>query len=158
MQDPNPDNENAKLKDLSHKQALAYAHDLRKLHTQMQKHFEDTISAAVRAIEAKDEYTRGHTERVTLYSLQIAAKLGFSTNELKILDIAGRMHDIGKIGIPDAVLNKPGALTDAEYAQIKEHVNIGRQIMAPMAFVKDSNPAAFSHHERWDGKGYPEYR
>lgn len=140
----------------SQKQSLAYAKDITSLYKQLQNLFIETIDAAVQAIEAKDAYTRGHTERVTNYSVQIGHKMGLSKQALVDLGTAGRIHDIGKIGIPDAILNKPDRLTEQEFEIIKSHVQIGRDIMQPMEFLNDIAPIAFSHHERWDGKGYPD--
>jgi HD-GYP domain-containing protein (c-di-GMP phosphodiesterase class II) len=121
-----------------------------------------TTIALAAAIEAKDLYTRGHTERVTQISLAIAQKLiGFKTytlpeNFLENLHIASLLHDIGKIGIPEAILNKPGKLTDEEFKIIKEHTLKGVAILQPIKELEECIAAVKYHHERYDGKGYPE--
>lgn len=154
-----PEDELASMQDrldASQKQSLTYAKDITSLYSQLKEHFVSTLAAAVRTIEAKDAYTRGHTERVTQYTLEIAKAVGFSTQELNSLELAGQIHDIGKIGVPDAVLNKPDRLTDEEFEIIRSHIQIGRKIIQPLGFLEEIAPIAFSHHERYDGKGYPD--
>lgn len=109
----------------------------------------------INTLEARDSYTRGHTDRVTEYTLEIARRMDFSEQDLRTLRIAGQIHDIGKIGVPDATLNKPGRLTDEEYEIIKTHMTIGPKLVEGLDFLKEATPIAFAHHERWDGKGYP---
>jgi HD-GYP domain-containing protein (c-di-GMP phosphodiesterase class II) len=115
------------------------------------------------AIEAKDHYTKGHTERVTRYALLIAQKLQAKHKSLKIddafmgnLHVASLLHDIGKIAVPEGILNKPGRLTEEEFARIKEHPERGVKILAHIKELKDAIPGVKYHHERFDGKGYPE--
>ena len=124
--------------------------------------FINTTIALAEAIDAKDHYTRGHTERVTQYSLLIAKKIS-TYNDVKLqekfldnLHIASLLHDIGKIAIPESVLNKPGKLTDEEFAKIKEHPERGSRILKPIKELKESIQGVKYHHERYDGKGYPE--
>lgn len=107
-------------------------------------------------IEAKDEYTRGHSHRVAEYSALIAKELGWDSKDILNLKYAAHLHDIGKIGIPDTVLNKPTKLTAEEYAVIKEHPVIGAEILKNITIVKDAAKVARHHHERYDGTGYPD--
>lgn len=108
------------------------------------------------AIEAKDEYTCGHSQRVSLYATLIAHKLGLNADEILNLKYAAYLHDIGKIGIPDTILNKPSRLTPEEYAVTKEHTVIGSEILNNITLVKHVSEVARSHHERYDGTGYPD--
>ncbi|MBG0791014.1 MAG: response regulator [Desulfovibrionaceae bacterium] len=114
-----------------------------------------SITSLVRALEARDKYTCGHSESVTGIAMGVARHLGFSNNDMARLHIAGLLHDLGKIGVRDNVLLKPGKLTDAEYEHIKEHTTVVADILAPLPGMKDVLLAASSHHERWDGSGYP---
>ena len=130
---------------------------------QESKYFDDmhvsyfnTIHALVLAIEARDPYTRGHTERVTKFSLQIARSLGMSEQDREIMRYAGEVHDVGKISIPDSILNKPGLLTPAERATIEMHPVKGAEMLEPLEFLKPAIPIVRYHHERYDGTGYPE--
>lgn len=107
-------------------------------------------------IEAKDEYTRGHSYRVAEYAAMIAAELGWTPEEIQELKHAAYLHDIGKIGIPDQILNKPSKLTDDEYNLIKQHPVIGAEILKDITFIPHIIEVARSHHERYDGKGYPD--
>ncbi len=107
------------------------------------------------ALEAKDVYTRGHSERVTVYACVLAYWLDLPETTIQNIYQAGLVHDIGKIGIPDAVLNKPGRLTDDEYELIKMHPVIGANILAPIEFLDEIRKIVLHHHERWDGRGYP---
>lgn len=115
-----------------------------------------TLEALVNALEAKDPYMRGHSARVADMSATIAHQLGLSEEEVEHVRVAGRLHDIGKIGTREAVLNKQGALTPEEFEHVKQHVVIGSQILAPLSHLGDIMPAVRYHHERWDGTGYPD--
>ena len=115
-----------------------------------------TLEALVNALEAKDPYLRGHSARVADLSAMVAAQLGCTDEQIESVRTAGRLHDIGKIGIREEVLNKQGRLTDEEYEQVKQHVTVGSQILAPLVHLKDVIGFVRSHHERWDGKGYPD--
>ncbi|PYO84979.1 MAG: hypothetical protein DMD65_01880 [Gemmatimonadetes bacterium] len=108
------------------------------------------------ALEAKDPYMRGHSARVADLSATIAHQLGLSEEAVEAVRVAGRLHDIGKIGTREAVLNKQGPLTPEEFEHVKQHVLIGSQILAPLAHLGDIIPAVRGHHERWDGTGYPD--
>ena len=109
----------------------------------------------VHAIEAKDPYTRGHSERVNRCSMLIADALDMEHEEKNVLNWASIMHDIGKIGIPESILNKPGKLTTDEYEIIKAHPEKGHTILKPLEQISDSLPGILHHHERYDGNGYP---
>lgn len=117
--------------------------------------FMGTLHALTSAIDAKDTYTHGHSERVALLSRQLAAALGMPPEQVERVYIAGLVHDVGKIGVPEAVLTKPGRLTREEFEQIKKHPEIGAQIVRDIRQMKDLIPGVLHHHERWDGKGYP---
>ena len=114
-----------------------------------------SIDAMVKALEAKDFYTRGHSQRVTLYSLAIATELGMVGEELADLRRASVLHDLGKIGVREAVLNKPGKLTEEEFTEIVRHPETAVRILEPIPFFRPLLPAILHHHERFDGKGYP---
>ncbi len=115
-----------------------------------------TLEALVNALEAKDPYLRGHSARVADLSAGVAAHLGRPDEEIEIVRTAGRLHDIGKIGIREEILNKPGPLSDDEYEHVKQHVLVGSQILAPLVHLRDVITYVRSHHERWDGCGYPD--
>jgi putative nucleotidyltransferase with HDIG domain len=114
-----------------------------------------TVEALANAIEARDSYTRGHTERVYLLSRAIAEELGWAEEQLGDLKIGALLHDIGKIGVPDAILNKPGPLTPAELEIMKNHPVAGARMVESIVFLKPAIPYILHHHERHDGKGYP---
>ena len=115
-----------------------------------------TLEALVNALEAKDPYLRGHSARVADLSALIAAHLGLSDEEIEAVRTAGRLHDIGKIGIREEVMKKPGPLSDEEYDHVKQHVLVGCQILAPLVHLRHVITYVRSHHERWDGFGYPD--
>lgn len=115
----------------------------------------DSIETLRYTIEAKDIYTRGHSDRVSEFSVLIGKKLGLSDEDLNTLKIGGLFHDIGKIGVPDSILQKADKLTDDEYSQIKQHPNIGVHILSNATIFKDILPIVEHHHERFDGRGYP---
>lgn len=114
----------------------------------------ETIIAIARAVDAKDENTSNHSVRVSEYSVEIAKKLGYSEEEQENLRRAALLHDIGKIGIPDIILNKPARLTDEEYNTMKTHVLVGGEILKDFSLVPHIQEGAMYHHERYDGKGY----
>jgi HD-GYP domain-containing protein (c-di-GMP phosphodiesterase class II) len=125
------------------------------LYDEQQKTYLNTIHALVSAIEASDSYTRGHSERVTRYSLAIAKKLGLPQERLKIMERAAILHDIGKIGINLALLHKIGKLTPEDVSDLQQHPEIGIKILEPIEFLHDVRLCIVQHHERFDGKGYP---
>ncbi|MFC2166322.1 HD-GYP domain-containing protein, partial [Acidobacteriota bacterium] len=118
--------------------------------------FLNTIKSLVSAIDAKDQYTRHHSTRVTEYSLKIAKSMDFSEKEMEDLELAGYLHDIGKIAVPESILNKPGPLTDEEFALIKEHPVRGENILKPMVEFSEISRIVRAHHEHYNGKGYPD--
>ncbi len=114
-----------------------------------------TIQTLRYTVEAKDTYTRGHSDRVSQYSVLIGKHLGLSDKELHDLEIGGLFHDIGKIGVPDSILRKESKLTDDEYSEIKNHPAIGEHILSSATIFKDIIPIVKHHHEKYDGTGYP---
>ncbi|MFZ5813379.1 MAG: response regulator [Thermodesulfobacteriota bacterium] len=114
-----------------------------------------SMKSLVTALEARDGYTKGHTARVSAMALSLGRFMGLGEDALRDLEIAANLHDIGKIGVRDAVLLKPGPLTDEEYAMIQEHAVIGAEILRPIASLRNVVPLIMYHHERWDGEGYP---
>ena len=115
-----------------------------------------TILALAEAVEAKDTYTKGHSQRVAEYSKAIAQKMGYTENQLQEVYFIALMHDIGKIGVPDAVINKTDRLTDEEFAEIKKHPVKGYDILKQINELPGISEGARWHHERWDGRGYPD--
>lgn len=114
-----------------------------------------TVRSLSNAIEAKDKYTQGHCENVTKHSLETAKILGLPEEDLVTLEYAALLHDVGKIGIPSSILNKPSRLTEKEFDIIKSHPTIGYEILKDIEFLKRSALIIYQHHERIDGKGYP---
>src|SRR5437667_5117763 len=115
-----------------------------------------TVEALVNALEAKDPYLRGHSARVADLSANIATEMGLAEEDVERIRMAGRLHDLGKIGTRDAVVNKEGPLTADEFEHVKQHVIIGAQILAPLVHLGDIVAMVKSHHERFDGTGYPD--
>lgn len=122
---------------------------------ELERAYLDTIGILRQTVEAKDPYTRGHSDRVSEYSVLIGKKLGLDEKALHILKIGGLFHDIGKIGIPDSILLKESKLSDEEYSQIKNHPMIGVHMLGDAAIFTDILPIVKHHHERYDGRGYP---
>ena len=129
--------------------------ELKEKNDELEKAYLDTIGILRYTVEAKDPYTRGHSDRVSEYSVLIGTKMGLDENTLHLLKIGGLFHDIGKIGIPDSILLKETKLDDEEYSQIKNHPAIGAHILGDAEIFKDIIPIVLHHHERFDGKGYP---
>lgn len=123
---------------------------------QNQELFLETIRTLAAAIDAKDPYTRGHSERVASYSMALSRHLGLKQEEVFQIHIASILHDVGKLGIKDVILNKPGGLSDEEFEIMRQHPSIGAQIMSPIRMLKDIIPGIRNHHETWDGNGYPD--
>ena len=115
----------------------------------------ESIQTVRYTVEAKDTYTRGHSDRVSEYSVLIGKKLGLNEEDIRRLRIGGLFHDIGKIGVPDSILQKNGKLSDDEYSEIKNHPTIGVHILSSASMFQDILPIVKHHHERYDGRGYP---
>ena len=122
----------------------------------LEKSYYDTISALAQAVEAKDPYTLGHSDRVTQYAIAIGEEMGLSQEDIAVLRYGATLHDVGKIGIDEAVLNKPGRLTREEFLHMKEHPEIGENIVRGVDFLQKVRPLIRHHQERHDGKGYPD--
>ncbi|MBR6229795.1 MAG: HD-GYP domain-containing protein [Eubacterium sp.] len=125
-------------------------------HEGMRRLFEQTATALVNAIDAKDTYSHGHSIRVAEYARMIAEQMGFNQEECERVYYAGLLHDVGKIGIPNSIINKSGTLTEEEYEIIKQHPEKGYQILSSITEYPFLNIGAHYHHERYDGKGYPD--
>ncbi len=158
--------EKAKSRELeaAHRQLVKYAEDFNKNYVdlkaanqELQEAYLDTIHRLVRASEYKDEDTGAHILRMSRYSALIAQKLGFTAREVQTILYAAPMHDVGKIGIPDNILMKPGKLTGEEVRIMRTHCTIGANILAysKAEVLKVAEQIAISHHEKWDGTGYP---
>ena len=122
---------------------------------QLEQAYMESIQTLRYTVEAKDTYTRGHSDRVSEYSVLIGEALGLPEEDIKKLKIGGLFHDIGKIGVPDSILQKAGKLSDDEYSEIKNHPSIGAHILSTASIFQDIIPIVKHHHERYDGKGYP---
>ncbi|HWA97120.1 MAG TPA: HD-GYP domain-containing protein, partial [Pirellulales bacterium] len=125
------------------------------LYRQQAEVLADVVRAMSSAIDAKDPYTRGHSDRVARVSVRLAQELGCDRDTLRTVYMAGLLHDIGKIGIDDSVLRKPGKLTDAEFEHVKTHVEIGYRILRDLRKMQHMLPVVLHHHEAYDGSGYP---
>lgn len=126
-----------------------------RLYAEQKRAFEGTVLALTGAIDAKDRYTRGHSDRVAMLSQQLALASGYSVEDAKRVRLCGILHDVGKIGVPEAVLCKNGRLTDEEFEMIKLHPQIGADMLSDLKSLDDILPGVLHHHERWDGRGYP---
>ncbi len=133
-----------------------YVQSLRQALQENQELMVDSIRALAAAIDAKNPYTRGHSERVSQYSVAIAKHYGLDPSEIYKVEISALLHDVGKIGIEDAILQKPDALTETEFAQMRSHPLKGAAIVGPMKRLRDIVPGIRSHHENWSGGGYPD--
>ena len=129
--------------------------ELKNTNEMLEKAYLESIQTLRYTVEAKDTYTRGHSDRVSEYSVLIGKHVGLSDNDLKSLQIGGLFHDVGKIGVPDAILQKESKLTDDEYSEIKNHPSIGAHILSTATIFKDMIPIVKHHHEKYDGTGYP---
>ena len=129
--------------------------ELSDTYDKLEKAYMESIQTLRQTVEAKDVYTRGHSDRVSEYSVLIGQKLGLSEDDIRLLRIGGLFHDIGKIGVPDAILLKDSKLTDDEYSQIKNHPTIGAHILSNATIFADIIPIVKHHHEKYNGTGYP---
>ena len=142
--------------------SIAQMNEIKKINEQLkntndmlEKAYLESIQTLRYTVEAKDTYTRGHSDRVSQFSVLIGKHLNLSESELKNLEIGGLFHDIGKIGVPDSILLKESKLTDDEYSEIKNHPSIGAHILSTATIFKDILSIVKHHHERFDGHGYP---
>lgn len=129
--------------------------DLKSAVNQNRELFMGSIQMLAGAVDEKDPYTRGHSDRVTRYSMMIATEMGLSEDATEVVRVSAQLHDVGKIGIEDLILKKPGALTTEEFAIMKTHTTKGANILRPVAQLKDMIPGIELHHESLDGRGYP---
>jgi hypothetical protein len=127
-----------------------------KLYTDMRREHFETVRALASAIDASDPHTRGHSERVTKYSIAIAREMGLSELRVQTIEYAGLLHDMGKIGIQHDILLKPGALSEEEWKLMREHPATGARIVSDLHFLKGAKGVVRFHHERYDGTGYPD--
>ena len=135
---------------------MAAALETAQLYADRERYFRATLEAFAKAIDARDHYTAGHSERVTAYTLLLARAIPLPEDDLETIRRGGMLHDIGKVGVPDAVLLKNGPLTHDERAVMETHVLIGYSMLEPLPYIRASLPAIRGHHERWDGHGYPD--
>lgn len=153
-----PDNFNeddtALLSALASQSAVAI--DNSRLYENVQKAYHEVILALMNTVEAKDEYTRGHSQRVSRGALGIAREMGLSEEESKKIQTAAELHDIGKIGVRDLIIGKDSSLTTTEFDLMKEHVLTGENIIKPIEYLRFAGPMIRHHHERYDGGGYPD--
>jgi cyclic di-GMP phosphodiesterase len=140
-----------------------YAADLRETFKQerarsleLHRSYTATVRALSNAVDARDPYTGKHAERVAAYAMEIARCLGVSLTESPEFEFGFLLHDIGKVAIPDSILNKPGKLSDSERALMAQHPVIGAEIVGEIGFLAEAAAVVRSHHERWDGRGYPD--
>ncbi|HVI75865.1 MAG TPA: HD domain-containing phosphohydrolase [Anaeromyxobacteraceae bacterium] len=138
------------------RQLESYDRENRALIAALEAGYLATLRSLVSAIDAKDPSTRGHSDRVAELAVAVGRELGVDDVELKALAYGGLLHDVGKIGIPEALLHKAGRLAPAELEQMRAHPAIGADILRGVAFLEAAAPAVRSHHERWDGTGYPD--
>ena len=129
---------------------------LKEKNEELEKAYLESIQTLRYTVEAKDSYTRGHSDRVSEFSVLIGKHMGLPEHDLKTLRIGGLFHDIGKIGVPDSILLKEAKLTDEEYSEIKNHPSIGKHILSNASTFKDIIPIVYHHHEKFNGTGYPE--
>ena len=129
--------------------------ELKETNEKLEKAYLETIQTLRFTVEAKDTYTRGHSDRVSEYSVLLGKYLNLSEDDLHLLQVGGLFHDVGKIGIPDSILLKTEKLTDEEYSEIKNHPTIGAHILSSATIFEKAIPIVKHHHERYDGMGYP---
>jgi putative nucleotidyltransferase with HDIG domain len=153
--------QNCKLQDMNRTleaKVESRTKQLAEKHRELRTAYIQTIRALAEAVDAKDAYTRGHSERVGVYASKIAREMGMDRDSIERIYIAGLLHDVGKIGVRDAVITKPAKLTKEEYDEIKRHPGIGAKILEPVSFLEDIVPCVRHHHEWYDGSscGYPQ--
>lgn len=128
---------------------------LQRAHQSLQEAYERTIEGWVRALDLRDRETEGHTQRVTELTIKVAGKLGFTDEELAHIKRGALLHDMGKMAIPDEILQKPGPLNEAEWEKMRRHPVYAYEMLSPIAYLHPALEIPFYHHERWDGSGYP---
>ena len=138
---------------LSHEAAVAFENA--NLYDEAKRHLASAVESLATVVEVKDAYTFGHCHRVVNHAVAIGRKLNLPVEQIEALRLGSSLHDVGKIGINKAILNKPGKLTEREFAVIRTHVEIGVGILRPLNLPQDVIDAVKYHHERFDGKGYP---
>ena len=121
----------------------------------LEKAYRSTLKALTAALETRDAETHGHSERVVTFSLRLGREYGLGASEMKALEFGSLLHDIGKIGVPDAILRKPAKLTEEEWVRMREHPRHGQQILRGIKFLEGAARIVAQHHEKWDGSGYP---
>ncbi len=143
-------------------QLVSYARDLRTIYQaerarreQLERAYRATLAALSRALDMRDTETEEHSERVIRYTMAIAGELGMNEQELEALQWGAMLHDVGKIGIPDAILRKPGPLSPDEWGIMRKHPTLGYTILHEVEFLQGALPIVLHHHEKWNGKGYP---
>ncbi len=124
-------------------------------HAELQDAYEETLNGWVRALDLRDNETEGHSQRVALLTVAFGRSMGFAEGTLTHLRRSALLHDIGKIGVPDAILHKPGPLTDAEWVIMRRHPKLAYDMLVPIAYLRPALDIPYCHHERWDGSGYP---
>ncbi len=137
-------------------QSLRYARELRGVYVRLQRSVWQSLLGLANALEAKDAYTRGHSERVGRLSHRLAVKLTLPREDIEVVAQAGLLHDLGKIGVPETILGKRGPLDPSERHLMERHPEIGAQIVAPLESLAPGVLVIRHHHERWDGTGYPD--
>lgn len=144
-------------KPFDHVELLARTRNLLRIKhlTDQLEYTEGVIFALATAVEAKDPYTEGHLRRVVDLSERLARAIGLNNSQVMCIRYGGILHDVGKIGVSETILCKPGSLTPEEFAEMREHPRIGVRIVEPMRFANEVAPIVHGHHERWDGQGYP---
>ncbi len=129
--------------------------DLLQIHRELQDAYEATLKGWVRALDLRDNETEHHSRRVTLLTVELARLMGMSDNELIHVRRSALLHDIGKIGVPDHILHKPGPLTEEEWVIMRKHPQFAHDMLAPIEYLRSALDIPYCHHERWDGTGYP---
>jgi putative nucleotidyltransferase with HDIG domain len=140
----------------AYQQSLQYAVDLKRTYRRLQGAIFQSLLGLANALEAKDPYTRGHSERVAQLARRIALDAGLERGAAETVAQAGLLHDLGKIGVPEGILRKPGPLSDDEWEVMRRHPVVGAQIVAPLEFFDEGARIVLHHHERLDGSGYPD--
>jgi putative nucleotidyltransferase with HDIG domain len=133
----------------------AYAIENATLYQNLHESYLSIIRALVSALELKDTYTRGHSDAVSRYTVALAERLKLSPEEIESIEVAAVLHDVGKIGVQETILNKPGKLNGEEWEEVRQHPEFSYTILKEVNFPWNVKPIIYAHHERYDGKGYP---